>query len=97
MEDGNKKKADARAGAVACFKVLAETVGASSTPFLVSVLPSLLKLYGDKEKAVRTAAEEAAPILIEALPAYATKVSASATHLPHRWGDGSPLSEHPIP
>lgn len=65
---------NARAGAVACFKTLAETVGAASTPFLVSVLPALLKLYGDKEKSVRTAAEEAAPILISALPAYATKV-----------------------
>jgi len=74
MEDGNKKKFNARAGAVACFKTLAETVGASSTPFLVSVLPALLKLYGDKEKSVRTAAEEAAPVLISALPAYATKV-----------------------
>ena len=67
---------NARAGAVACFKTLAETVGASSTPFLVSVLPALLKLYGDKEKSVRTAAEEAAPVLISALPAYATKVCA---------------------
>jgi hypothetical protein len=65
---------NARAGAVACFKTLAETVGASSTPYLVSVLPALLKLYGDKEKSVRSAAEEAAPVLISALPAYATKV-----------------------
>jgi len=74
MEDGNKKKADQRKAALTAFSAICEELGQVGEPFTSKLIASVLKLYGDKEKSVREAAEECGPKIVSNLPGYAVKV-----------------------
>jgi elongation factor 3 len=74
MEDGNKKKADQRKAALTAFATICEELGQVGEPFTSKLIASVLKLYGDKEKGVREAAEECGPKIVSNLPGYAVKV-----------------------
>jgi elongation factor 3 len=74
MEDGNKKKADQRKAALAAFAAICESAGQAGEPFTSKLIASVLKLYGDKEKSVREAAEAAGPKIVSNLPGFAVKV-----------------------
>jgi elongation factor 3 len=74
MEDGNKKKAPQRVAALAAFSAICENLGQAGEPFTSTLIPSVLKLYGDKEKSVREAAEIAGPMIVSSIPPYAVKV-----------------------
>jgi len=74
MEDGNKKKADQRKAALTAFATICEELGQVGEPFTSKLIASVLKLYGDKEKSVREAAEACGPKIVSNLPGYAVKV-----------------------
>jgi len=74
MEDSNKKKAGARAGALACFKVICEAIGQPADPYTTPLLPSVLKLYADKDKKVADEAKAAGPAFVQNIPGYAVQV-----------------------
>ncbi|KAJ3171897.1 translational elongation factor EF-1 alpha [Geranomyces variabilis] len=61
----HKKSAGIREGAMLGFSALAAALGHQSEPYLVSSLPAILDLFGDKDKDVRAAAETAADALFK--------------------------------
>ncbi|KAI8920627.1 P-loop containing nucleoside triphosphate hydrolase protein [Entophlyctis helioformis] len=63
----HKKSTNAREGAMFAYKELAEKLGHPAEPYLIPELSAILNGYGDKQAAVRDAAEAAATALM-ALP-----------------------------
>ncbi|KAI8819303.1 P-loop containing nucleoside triphosphate hydrolase protein [Fimicolochytrium jonesii] len=69
----HKKSSAQREGSMLAFTALAEALGHSGEPYLVSSLPVTLELFGDKDKEVKAAAEQAADALFKSPGRFSVK------------------------
>lgn len=69
----DKKKYDARQGAMFAIETLSATLGRNFEPYIIELLPSLLTSFGDSVPDVREAAEDAAKVIMSNLSAYGVK------------------------
>ncbi|KAI9104834.1 armadillo-type protein [Phlyctochytrium arcticum] len=70
----SKKSAPARHGSMVVFTALVEALGHSGEAYLVPFLPVMIELFGDKDKDVRAAAEEAADALFKLPGRFSVRV-----------------------
>jgi hypothetical protein len=71
---GSKTLVEARQGALFAFECLASTLGLLFEPFVIVVLEDMLLLIGDKNSAVREAAEDASRIIMGNLTTHGVKL-----------------------
>jgi hypothetical protein len=69
-----KSNAKARQGALMAFQQLFETLGSKFEPYVVRVLPHLLRLMGDDHVDVREVCREASRVVMSALSAHGIKM-----------------------
>ena len=71
---GSKTLVEARQGALFAFECLANTLGLLFEPFVIIVLEDMLLLIGDKNSAVREAAEDASRVIMGNLTTHGVKL-----------------------
>ena len=69
----DKKRFEARQGAMFAIETLSATLGRSFEPFIIDLLPSLLAAFGDANPEVREATEDAAKVIMANLSGYGIK------------------------
>jgi hypothetical protein len=70
----DKRRAQAREGAMFAFEQLCIALGILFEPYIIRVLPLLLTCYGDTEKEVRVAAAAASRAVMQRLSAHGVKL-----------------------
>lgn len=75
LEDAAESKSDtAREGAMLAFECLSAALGVLFEPYIIRLLPHLLRCFGDKASPVRGAAEDAARVIMGKLTGHGVKM-----------------------
>jgi HEAT repeat protein len=69
----DKKNYQARQGAVFAYETLTSTLGRAFEPYLISIIPSLLSLFGDAQPDVREATSDAAKVIMSKISGHCVK------------------------
>jgi hypothetical protein len=69
----DKKNYQSRQGAVFAYETLTATLGRAFEPYLISVVPSLLTLFGDSQADVREATSDAAKVIMSKISGHCVK------------------------
>ncbi|KAJ3294416.1 translational activator of GCN4 [Borealophlyctis nickersoniae] len=70
----DKKKPEKREGAVFAFETLSQTLGRLFEPYVIQILPLLLVCFGDSNRSVREATEEACRVIMSKLSGHCVKL-----------------------
>lgn len=69
----DKKNYKARSGAVLAFKTLSATLGRAFEPYIISIIPALLTLFGDSNVDVRQDTSDAAKVIMSKISGHCVK------------------------